>query len=524
LARGFALIAQGFALFGYGVPSLAVVGWNLSSWLVDRHVDAGHGEAIAFRHRGETLRYTDVQARSQSMAAGLQAQGLGPGDRIGVVMLDTPATADVLLGAWRIGALPVLVNPLLPTRDVAGILEGAKPALVVVSSERRPQLADLADVADAAPGPVMFTDTPGFQSLYARDRPFTPCESDESTPAFWLCTGGSTGRPKLAVHRHGDVQLTVEAYASGVLGLTAADRCFSVGPMFHAYGLGNSLTFPLALGASAVLEPTRPPTPALVAQIIGREQPSLFFAIPTFYAALVGAAIPDDTFAGVRHAVSAAEPLPAETWRRFRDRFGVEILDGIGSTELLHIFISNRPGRVRPGTSGEIVAPYDAKVVDDEGRAVPDGSAGHLQVRGDSAAIEYAGQPELSARTFGADGWVRTGDTYQRDADGYYTYLGRSDDMLRVAGEWVSPAEVEAVIIEHAGVLEVAVVGRKGDLGVTQVVAHVVPRSDATLRADDVIEHCHSRLAGYKRPKHVVIRDSLPKTATGKIQRYLLRD
>jgi acyl-coenzyme A synthetase/AMP-(fatty) acid ligase len=292
--------------------------------------------------------------------------------------------------------------------------------------------------------------------------------------------------------------------------------------MFHAYGLGNSLTFPFSVGATAVLEPTRPPTPQLVADIVTSERPTLFFCIPTFYAALLASDLADDAFASVRFGVSAAEALPAETFERFRERFGVTILDGIGSTEQLHIYLSNAPGGFRPGTSGRAVPGYEVRVVDeldnDQSVDVP----GQLLVRGPSVAIGYWCRSDTTRATFEGE-WMRTGDLYAVDADGFHTYLGRVDDMLRIGGEWVSPAEVEGVLIEHPGVLEAAIVGLPDDQNVTRPVAFVVAANGAALSVDDLTEHCRSRLAGYKRPKVYRMVDELPKTATGKIQRFKLR-
>jgi benzoate-CoA ligase family protein len=325
------------------------------------------------------------------------------------------------------------------------------------------------------------------------------------------------------MHRHGDLPATVHTYATPVLGVTAEDRCFSIGPLFHAYGLGNSLTFPFAVGGTSVLDPTRPPTPAGVGAVLAAERPTLFFCIPTFYAALLASDIPDDAFSSVRLAVSAAEPLPGDIWKRFRDRFGVEILDGIGSTEALHIFISNTPGRSRPGSSGTVVPGWDARVVDNDGAGLPDGQPGHLLVKGPSAASGYWCQSARSRQTFQGE-WIRTGDMYVRSADGTFAYMGRSDDMLKVSGEWVSPAEVEATIAEHPGVMEAAVVAAADASGLERPVAFVVflPGHDAD--PEDVMSFCHARLAGFKCPRRIVVADELPKTATGKIQRYLLRD
>jgi benzoate-CoA ligase len=390
---------------------------------------------------------------------------------------------------------------------------------MVVSAERAEAVGD---IRAGAPEVAHVVSTDAWGELTGRGGDGRAQGTWAESPGFWLCTSGTTGIPKLAMHRHVDLRITVETYAANVLGITAEDRCYSVGPMFHAYGLGNSLTFPFAVGATSVLEPTRPPTPELVAGIVHREQPTLFFCIPTFYAALNAADLPADTFASVRYGVSAAEPLPAETFTRFRDRYGVTILDGIGSTEMLHIFLSNGPGSVRPGTSGVPVPGYEVRIIDDAGADQPPGEPGELVVRGESAAVGYWCRSERSRATF-EGAWTHTGDLYVRDDTGFHTYLGRTDDMLRVAGEWVSPAEVEAVLMEHAGVLEAAVVGERDDAGILRPIAYVIPQAGAEPAPDELIAFCRDRLAGYKRPRRVLLVSDLPKTATGKIQRYKLR-
>jgi benzoate-CoA ligase family protein len=496
--------------------------WNACEWLLDRHVEAGDGAREALRVGGISSSYAELLDRTRSTAAGLRAAGVGPGDRVGLVLLDSPEFTTAFLACLRIGAVAVPVNPLLPWRDVGVIVGAAGATVVLVSAERSTGREDLAELAPSARAVITGTDE--WTDLTGGQGHDAPHPTDPGSAGFWLCTSGSTGRPKLAMHRHGDLKVTADRYARGVLGTTAADRFYSVGPMFHAYGLGNSITFPMAVGATAILEPTRPPTPGRVADIARTEAPTLFFAIPTFYAALNASDIADDAFASVRLGVSAAEALPAETWHRFRERFDVEILDGIGSTEMTHIFLSNHQGRVRPGTTGTVVDGYDVRIVDDEGVDRADGTPGHLWVRGDSAAIGYFGDDAATRRTFGlGDGWIRTGDTYVRDAQGCHTYLGRSDDMLRVGGEWVAPAEVEATIIEHPSVLEVAVVGEVDDRGITRPTAYVVAKEGFSVTQEDVIAHCRGRLAGYKRPSRVVLMPSLPKTATGKIQRFKLR-
>ncbi|MCL4143586.1 UNVERIFIED_CONTAM: hypothetical protein GTU68_040169 [Idotea baltica] len=420
---------------------------------------------------------------------------------------------------------------MLPGRDLAVISADSRARLAVVSVEQADRLADLIagapeleNIIVTGPAPSGATD---FTTAGA-DQSSEPYDTWSESPGFWLCTSGSTGRPKLAVHRHGDIKATCDTYAKSVLGATGDDRFFSVGPMFHAYGLGNSLTFPFAVGAVTILEPTRPPTPQLVADIATTHRPTFFFCIPTFYAALNASDLPDDTFASVRYGVSAAESLPAETFERFRERFGVTILDGIGSTELLHIYLSNAPGATKAGTSGKAVPGYELKVVDDNGRVQPANDPGELMVKGDSMTIGYWCRSETNKATF--DGpWMHTGDLYNLDEDGFYTYMGRVDDMLRVGGEWVSPAEVEGVLIEHESVLEAAVVGEKDDQSILRPVAYVIPiegranELSPELLSGELTDYCRDRLAGYKRPKRYEIVSDLPKTATGKIQRFKLR-
>jgi benzoate-CoA ligase family protein len=464
--------------------------FNAAVWLVDRHLDEGRGGRVALRSAGASITYAELHRRVVACAAGMTSDGISPEDRVALLMLDSPELATAFLAAMRIGAIPVPINPLLPPRDVDPIVADARAALVL-----RDEL------------PLTVGDAPVYGST-------------EESPGFWLCTSGTTGTPKLAMHRHADLRTTAGGYAQEVLEIGEHDVCYSVGPMFHAYGLGNSLSFPLSVGATSVLERTRPPTPALVGRIACEERPTLFFCVPTFYAALLASDLPSDTFSSVRMAVSAGEPLAAELFNRFKERFGVEILDGIGSTEMTHIFISNRRGQARAGTSGVPVGGYDVKLTDESGAPVADGEPGHLWVRGDSAATGYWCRTEASRRTFAGE-WTRTGDVYSRDQDGYYTYLGRSDDMFKVGGEWVSPAEVEAVLIEHQSVLEAAVVGEPTEDGVLKPAAFVVCKGTPDAAALEA--HCRDRLAGYKRPRRIEFVDELPKTVTGKIQRFRLR-
>ncbi len=499
--------------------------FNACEWLLDRHIAQGRGGRTAIRCQGESVSYAEVLELTEAVATGLRTLGLRPEERVAAVMLDSVEYVATFLAALRIGAIPVLTNPLLPGRDLGVIIADSRARVVVVSDERSASIQDLCQGAPEVEHVVTTSGNSGTTSW----TDFTASTDDgglhatwAESPGFWLCTSGTTGMPKLAMHRHGDLVAAFEAYATHVLGVSESDRFYSVGPMFHAYGLCNSVTYPFAVGATAILEPTRPPTPELVADIVSTEEPTLFFCIPTFLAALNSAEIADDTFASVRYGVSAAESLPAETFERFMERFGVTVLDGIGSTELLHIFLSNTPERYQPGTSGIPVPGYEIRIIDEDEHDQPDGEMGQLLVRGESAATGYWCRTDMNRSTF-LGGWVRTGDLYVRSSDGYYTYLGRADDMMRIGGEWVSPAEVEATLIENQTVLEAAVVGERDDGDVLRAIAYVVPAPDAEVDPDALTEWCRERLAGYKRPRRFEIVPNLPKTATGKIQRYKLR-
>jgi benzoate-CoA ligase len=344
--------------------------------------------------------------------------------------------------------------------------------------------------------------------------------------AFWLYSSGSTGFPKGCVHLQRDMPFCAAAYATGVLGIASTDRCFSVAKLFFAYGLGNAMYFPFSVGATSILWPG-PPTAANVFGVIERYKPTLLFSVPTNYAMLLAhERIPDFDLSSVRLAISAGEALPPALYERFRTRFGVEILDGIGSTEILHIFISNRPGAAKPGASGQLVPGYDARIVDDEGRPVATGEIGNLLVKGDSICSMYWNKHDQTRATIQGD-WIRTGDKYSQDADGYFCYAGRCDDMLKVGGIWVSPMDVENALIEHPAVLECGVIGRCDHNRLVKPAAYVVlrdglvgsPELAATLQ-----EFVRTRLADYKRPRWVEFVPSLPKTATGKIQRFKLRE
>jgi benzoate-CoA ligase family protein len=508
--------------------------FNAATYLVDRHVEAGRGANVALRYRGESISYAELQERVEAAASGLRALGVRPEERVVLVLLDGAEFVAAFLGAMRIGAVPVPLNPLLPGRDLGVIATDTRARLAIVSAERAEialpgldagaaELTDVIVTGDSTRAAGSLRVHRWSDAVAKRGGDSTAYATWEDSPGFWLCTSGTTGAPKLAIHRHIDLRTTAEGYATEVLGITEGDRCYSVAPMFHAYGLGNSLSFPLAAGATAILEPTRPPTPALVSGVVGAEKPTLFFCVPTFFGALLAADLPSDAFASVRQAVSAGEALPGEFFTRFQQRFGVEVLDGIGSTELTHIFISNRRDGARPGTSGTPVTGYEAELRDDAGQVLPFGSTGHLFVRGDTAALGYWCRAEASRNTFRGD-WVRTGDTYTTSEDGHFSYLGRSDEMMKVGGEWVSPTEVESVLIENEAVLEAAVVGEVTPEGLVHPIAYVVLAPGRSVDEAALRDHCRGRLAGYKRPRRIIFANELPKTATGKIQRVQLHD
>jgi benzoate-CoA ligase len=509
--------------------------FNAADYLVHRRVAAGDGDRTALIHPGGELTYADVSALTARCAAGLARIGVHAEERVMFFAADSPELVAGLLGAMHRGAVAVPVSTMLTAADLAGLLADSRARVLVVSREfaetareavaalTEPELTRVVVVGGPAEGfavPALSWD----ELVAGGGAPVPVYRSWADSPALWLYTSGTTGSPKAAVHRHGGIRVVAETYGARVLGIRPDDRCYSMAKLFFAYGIGNSLFFPFSVGATTVLEPARP-TPDLVADVVARHRPTLFFGVPTFYSALLAADLPTDTFRTVRQGVSAGEPLPSALLQRVRERFGFEILDGIGSTEALHIFLSNTPGAVRPGSSGTPVPGYRVRLVDesDGTEVVKAGEAGALYVSGDSVAGGYWCRAETSRRAFQGE-WLRTGDTYVRNDDDTYTYLGRSDDMIKAGGIWVSPSEVEARLLEHAEVTEAAVVGLPDADGLDKPVAAVVLRAGSALTEADLVEFCRAGLAAFKRPRRVVIAPELPKTATGKLQRYLVRE
>ncbi len=501
--------------------------FNVADRFVDRHVLEGRGNRVAYSCGGRQLTYAQLrELASRSGNAFLEA-GIVPGDRILVVCLDAPEFLGAFWGAIKIGAVPVPVSTLLRTPDFLHFLNDSGARAAVVSA---PLLPEVGPAIGGAPGlRTVFVaggdagPHTGFEAANARagatlDNAATSAEDT----AFWLYSSGSTGAPKGVVHRHRDMVVCYERFARHILDISAADRVFSVAKLFFAYGLGNSGYFPLGAGAEAVLHPARP-TPESVLELLARERITLFFGVPTLYAAMLATGGPD--LPALRLCVSAGEALPADVHRRWRERFGVEIVDGLGTTEMLHIFLSNRPGASRPGSSGLPVPGYEVAVVDDEGRPVARGEIGNLRVKGDSTMACYWNQPEKTGRAL-RGAWLETGDKYRQDEDGYFWFCGRGDDMLKVGGIWVSPFEVEATLVEHPAVLEAAVVGREDEARLVKPQAFVVlrePHTRSAALAEELQRFVKGRLAAYKYPRWVEFVDELPKTATGKIQRFKLR-
>ncbi|GAA4146146.1 benzoate-CoA ligase family protein [Actinomadura keratinilytica] len=516
------------------LPPTGPASFNACRYLVDRQVELGHGDRTAVTGPGGTLTYAELAALVRRAAAGLRAAGVRPEERIVLFAADGPELLAALLAGMRIGAVPVPVSTMYNGDELGALLRDSRARTLLVSPQFAGAAADALPTAPEVTSVVLTggakPDVPpgvrpiGWDELLAggEGHDTDPYDTWDESPAFWLYTSGTTGTPKAAMHRHASVRHVAETYAAHVLGITPEDRCFSVAKLFFAYGLGNAGFFPLSAGAATILDPARP-TPDSVAERLREDRPTLFFAVPTFYAALLAADLPPETFDSVRLAVSAGEALPADLYRRFTERFGVELLDGIGSTEALHIFLSNRPGRVRPGTSGTPVPGYRVRVVDEHGADVPPGTPGDLLVRGPSLTTGYWCRTGVTRRAFDGE-WLRTGDKYRVDDDGYYTCLGRSNDMIKAGGIWVSPAEVEQVLAEHPSVAEVVVVAVPDDNGLDKPVACVVPAPGAAVDPDALIALCRERLAAFKRPRHVLQVDAIPKTATGKLRRYAVRE
>ena len=514
-------------------PLLLPEEFNAATYFVDRHISEDRGEKVAIECGERCVTYRQLFESVNRVGNALKQLDVRPEERVLLLLLDTPEFAASFFGAIKIGAVPVPVNTLLKPADYEFLLNNSRARVVIASDSLFPGIQAIPRerlryvekfiVVGAEP-----PHTISFESWIC-DCPIRldaapTCKDDV---AFWLYSSGSTGRPKACVHLQHDMVVCAERYAKAILHATERDRFFSVAKLFFAYGLGNGLYFSLAVGATSILLPG-PPKPQDIFDAVERYRPTLFFSVPSNYAKLL-AHVPETThapdFSSIRHAISAGECLPAAIFHRFKECFGVEILDAIGSTEALHMFISNRPGAVKPGSSGTVIPGFEARIMDENNQPVVSGEMGDLIVKTDAACASYWNQHEKTKETISGH-WIRTGDRYYQDADGYFWYAGRSDDMLKVSGAWVSPVEIENQLLEHPHVQEAAVVGRKDKDGLTKTVACVVLRDGRPGNpevARELQRFILDRLPVFKRPHQIEFFSELPKTATGKLQRYKLR-
>ena len=504
--------------------------YNAAHDLIERNLAAGRGDKPAFIDDDTTCTYRELAIRVNRFAHALRALDLRPEERALLCLVDTIDFPTAFLGSIKAGIVPVAANTLLTASDYAYMLANSRARALVVSASLLPAFVPLLPSLPSLQHVIVSHGAPGahhgFDDLLAKAPPeFDAVKTSPDEVCFWLYSSGSTGAPKGTMHAHSSLVQTADLYARPVLGIREDDVVFSAAKLFFAYGLGNGLTFPMAVGATAILMAERP-TPAAVAKRLVERKPTIFYGVPTLYAAMLASAdLPAKGAVALRTCVSAGEALPENIGRRWTSHFGVDILDGIGSTEMLHIFLSNRPGDVHYGTTGVPVPGYAVRVVDDAMRDVKPGEVGDLYIAGPTAAIGYWNSREKSRATFQGM-WTRSGDKYRVDPQGRYVYEGRSDDMLKVSGQYVSPVEVEAALITHPAVLEAAVVGREDEDRLTKPVAYVVLKPGQVRGAglgDELRAHVKSKLAPYKYPRWIEFLDELPKTATGKIQRFKLR-
>jgi benzoate-CoA ligase len=506
--------------------------YNFARDIFERNGTERRLEKVAYIDQRGSWTYRQLRTRAEQFAQLLDSLQVRPEERVLMCLLDGIDWPSVFLGTLYAGRVAVPVNTLMTEDDYRYMLEDSRARVLVVSQELYPKFANLLGSFFGLRVIISGENPHGHQLLddmlktLPKHNTFRPPATTRDDIAFWLYTSGSTGKPKAAVHVHADPRLTDDLYAAPILALKESDVVYSVAKLFFAYGLGNAMTFPLSVGATIVLLPDRP-TPEAVSLILRKHKVTVFFAVPTFYAAfLAHPAVPAQNEVALRCCVSAGEALPQDVGRRWLARFKVDILDGLGSTEMLHIFLSNRPGDVKYGTSGKPVPGYDIRLVDDDGTVIKTkGVMGELQVRGPTAAIMYWNNREQSRSTFLGE-WTRSGDKYVQDERGYYVYCGRRDDMLKVGGIYVSPFEVEGALQSHPDVLEAAVVAWPDEENLVKPKAFVVLKT-ADKACEELAralqEHCKAKLAPYKYPRWVEFRPDLPKTATGKIQRFKLR-
>ncbi len=518
--------------------------FNFAQHLIE--CNAARPNKCAFIDDLGVLGYGELADRVRLVAAGLRALGVRREERVLLLMQDCNDWPVSFLGAMYAGIVPVALNTLLTADDYAYMLEHSRAQAVLVSGALLPALTlaltkadhEVKQVIVSRPQAPLKAEPSGGSAPHPAEVEFEsflkgqqalqkPAATGPDDPGFWLYSSGSTGRPKGTVHSHANPYWTAELYGKGVLGLRESDVCFSAAKLFFAYGLGNALSFPMSVGATSILMAERPTPDATFKRWlggVGNTKPSVFFGAPTGFAGMLAHPnLPARDAMALRLVSSAGEALPAELGERFKRHFGVDIVDGIGSTEMLHIFLSNLPDKVRYGTTGWPVPGYRVELRGEQGETVADGEIGDLYIQGPSAAMMYWGNRAKTRDTF-QGGWTRSGDKYVRNADASYTYSGRSDDMLKVSGIYVSPFEVEATLVQHPAVLEAAVIGKEDVDGLTKTKAFVVLKPGKAASEEDLKAFVKERLAPYKYPRFFEFVDDLPKTATGKIQRFKLRE
>ncbi len=516
--------------------------FNAADYFMDRNIRQGRGHKTAVYTEARNYSYNDIQKMTNKTANAFRELGVRVDDRIMILMLDVPQFYAVFWGAMKIGAVPIPVNTMLTPDDYEYYLNDSRSKVLVVSEQLLPTVTNIVGDLLYLRDLIVISDIHGahipFKQKY-RHAPAT-LKTEYTTKddvGFWLYSSGSTGSPKGAIHSQYDMVVTSNAFAQGVLGIKEDDILFSAARLFFSYGLGNGMYFPMSVGASAVLN-AGAPTPESVFRHLERFRPTVFFGVPTLYGQMLeykerqeretgrkGDANSNHELSSVRVCVSAGEALPTDIYYRWKERFGIDIIDGIGSTEMLHIFLSNRPGEIKPGSTGKPVPGYVLRLIDDEGRDVPQGEIGTLLVKGDSAAQQYW-KKRMKTRSTMQGEWVNTGDKYYVDEDGFYWCAGRADDMLKVGGIWVSPVEVENCLSQHPAVFECAVVGRNDEKGLAKPKAYVVLRdgfSPSSELEEELKKWVLERLAKFKYPRWVEFVSELPKSTTGKIQRFRLR-
>ena len=508
--------------------------FNFAHHLINRNL--ARPDKAAYIDDQGSLSYGELTNRIRRCAAALIANGIRREERVLLLMQDCSDWPVIFLGALYAGIVPVAVNTLLTIDDYVYMLRHSRAQAVFVSENLLSIIQSAVAQADneiktivvSRPSGALTEGTEALDAWIAQHPPMTePANTSPDDPGFWLYSSGSTGQPKGTLHSQGSPYWTAELYGKSVLGIHEHDVCFSAAKLFFAYGLGNALSFPLSVGATTILMAERPTPDAIFKRWrgeVGAIKPTVFFGAPTGFAGMLASpALPAKKDIALRLASSAGEALPSDLGERFTAQYGIEIIDGIGSTEMLHVYLSNRPGQVRYGTTGWPVPGYDIDLRDDEGHPVSDGETGDLYISGPSSALMYWGNREKSRETF-QGAWTKSGDKYVRNTDGTYTYSGRSDDMLKVSGIYVSPFEVEATLVQHPAVLECAVIGKEDGDGLTKTKAFVVLKPGQHVDENTLKAFVKERLAPYKYPRYIEFLNELPKTATGKIQRFRLRE